>query len=332
VSVVTPTALLLEAAEVLDGDPRRCRRHRSRCRAGGAGWSRGCPHADARVDAGVATDAVERVVAHLEDRGLRPSELPHERSFTGSRIRSRSSSWVRGTPALLGGEPGGAGRSQSGGFRPHPVLGRGRGPRLQRRCVAAGPPREEIATGVSPPPAMRTRVVRAARRLLNDEAALTAAPSHAGKSQITAQPKQASDGPAKEHPARPLQAAHKPLGLYPEGRVLSLGVEVQQARRGGTLGGPPRGRRTCSRREVLDTRKMLLERGFQLGGAVSIEMRVLADLAVHRAIGGAESLEQKVGRAVDLDRAKRQSFVFGQPTRAARSPVTTFAFPRHTSR
>ena len=34
------------------------------------------------VDAGVVTDAVERVVAHLEDQGLRPSELPHERSFT----------------------------------------------------------------------------------------------------------------------------------------------------------------------------------------------------------------------------------------------------------
>ena len=34
------------------------------------------------VDAGVATDDVKRVVAHLEDRGLQPSELAHERSFT----------------------------------------------------------------------------------------------------------------------------------------------------------------------------------------------------------------------------------------------------------
>lgn len=34
------------------------------------------------VDAGVATDAVERVVAHLEECGLERSELPHERSFT----------------------------------------------------------------------------------------------------------------------------------------------------------------------------------------------------------------------------------------------------------
>jgi hypothetical protein len=34
------------------------------------------------VDAGVATAAVESVVAHLEERGLRRSELPHERAFT----------------------------------------------------------------------------------------------------------------------------------------------------------------------------------------------------------------------------------------------------------
>lgn len=34
------------------------------------------------VDAGVATDAVDRVVIHLEGSGLRRSEEPHERSFT----------------------------------------------------------------------------------------------------------------------------------------------------------------------------------------------------------------------------------------------------------
>jgi len=34
------------------------------------------------VDAGVATAAVAGVVAHLEERGLRRSELPHERAFT----------------------------------------------------------------------------------------------------------------------------------------------------------------------------------------------------------------------------------------------------------
>lgn len=34
------------------------------------------------IDAGVATDAVDRVVAHLEENGLRQSRLPHERSFT----------------------------------------------------------------------------------------------------------------------------------------------------------------------------------------------------------------------------------------------------------
>lgn len=38
------------------------------------------------IDAGVATEAVDRVVAHLEENGLRHSELPHERSFT----------WVKG--------------------------------------------------------------------------------------------------------------------------------------------------------------------------------------------------------------------------------------------
>lgn len=38
------------------------------------------------IDAGVETEAVDRVVAHLEGSDLRPSELPHERSFT----------WVKG--------------------------------------------------------------------------------------------------------------------------------------------------------------------------------------------------------------------------------------------
>jgi hypothetical protein len=34
------------------------------------------------VDAGVANEAVERVVAHLERQGMRRSEEAHERSFT----------------------------------------------------------------------------------------------------------------------------------------------------------------------------------------------------------------------------------------------------------
>lgn len=38
------------------------------------------------IDAGVKTAAAERVVAHLEESGLRQSEVPHERSFT----------WVKG--------------------------------------------------------------------------------------------------------------------------------------------------------------------------------------------------------------------------------------------
>jgi hypothetical protein len=82
VRVVTPTTLLLEAAQVLDGI-------RDEVVVIGAVAVQVAldghdvaltPTRD--VDAGVATDAAERVVAHLEDRGLQPSELPHERSFT----------------------------------------------------------------------------------------------------------------------------------------------------------------------------------------------------------------------------------------------------------
>jgi hypothetical protein len=80
--VVTPTPLLLEAAEVLKGI-------RDDVVVIGAVAVQVAldgqvvaltPTRD--VDAGVATDAAERVVAHLEHRGLRPSELPHGRSFT----------------------------------------------------------------------------------------------------------------------------------------------------------------------------------------------------------------------------------------------------------
>lgn len=80
--IVTPTTLLLEAAEVLDGI-------RDDVVVIGAVAVHVAldghevfltPTRD--VDAGVATDAAERVVAHLEKRGLRPSELPRERSFT----------------------------------------------------------------------------------------------------------------------------------------------------------------------------------------------------------------------------------------------------------
>jgi len=48
---------------------------------------------------------------------------------------------------------------------------------------------------------------------------------------------------------------------------------------------------------------------------VSIQMQALADFARHRAIGRAVRLEQKVGRAVDLDRAEAASVFFGRPTR-----------------
>jgi hypothetical protein len=34
------------------------------------------------IDAGVATESVDHVVAHLEENGLRQSDLPHEHSFT----------------------------------------------------------------------------------------------------------------------------------------------------------------------------------------------------------------------------------------------------------
>ena len=82
VRVVTPTTLLLEAAEVLDGI-------RNEIVVIGAVAVQVAldghevvftPTRD--VDAGVATDDVKRVIAHLEERGLRASELPHERSFT----------------------------------------------------------------------------------------------------------------------------------------------------------------------------------------------------------------------------------------------------------
>jgi hypothetical protein len=82
VRVVTPTTLLLEAAEVLDGI-------RNEIVVIGAVAVQVAldghevvltPTRD--VDAGVATDDVKRVIAHLEERGLRASELPHERSST----------------------------------------------------------------------------------------------------------------------------------------------------------------------------------------------------------------------------------------------------------
>lgn len=34
------------------------------------------------IDAGISTESVDRVVAHLEENGLRQSDLAHERSFT----------------------------------------------------------------------------------------------------------------------------------------------------------------------------------------------------------------------------------------------------------
>ena len=97
VKVVRPTPLLLEAAEVL-ADVRddvvvigavAVQAHLADCEVALT------PTRD--VDAGIATDAVEHVVAHLEDRGLRRSDLPHERPFTWSRTSSRFSSCARST-------------------------------------------------------------------------------------------------------------------------------------------------------------------------------------------------------------------------------------------
>jgi hypothetical protein len=97
VRVVTPTTLLLEAAEVLDGI-------RDDVVVIGAVAVQVAldghevaltPTRD--VDAGVATDAVERVVAHLEARGLRPSELPSEPPDADPHVR-----WCGGRR----GEPG----------------------------------------------------------------------------------------------------------------------------------------------------------------------------------------------------------------------------------
>jgi hypothetical protein len=82
VKVVRPTSLLLEAAEVLAGV-------RDDVVVIGAVAVQAhladrevalTPTRD--VDAGIATDAADRVVAHLEARGLRRSELEHERPFT----------------------------------------------------------------------------------------------------------------------------------------------------------------------------------------------------------------------------------------------------------
>lgn len=206
---MTATTLLLEAAEVLDGI-------RDDVVVIGAVAVQVAldghevvltPTRD--VDAGIATEAAERVVAHLEDRGLRPSELPHERSFT----------WVKGALKVqllrpFHPFPKGAARglpvnnmvSELGqhrvmvAFDTDPEIGRfwaaspaaliglkeaafGRtrfsGESVDRDFsdVASLLDRlgKEIATEVSPAPAMRARVVRAAQRLLNDEAALTAA-------------------------------------------------------------------------------------------------------------------------------------------------------------
>jgi hypothetical protein len=209
VRVVTPTTLLLEAAEVLDGI------RDDVVVIGAVGVQVALadhevvltPTRD--VDAGVATDAVERVVAHLEDRGLRPSELPHEQSFT----------WVQGAlkvqllcpfrPFPKGAARGLPVNNMVSELVHHRVLvvfdsdpERGRfwaarpAARVGLKEAAFGRSRfsgepvdrdfsdvaslldrlgEEIAAEISAGPVMRARVVRAAERLLNDEAAVTAA-------------------------------------------------------------------------------------------------------------------------------------------------------------
>jgi len=86
VKVVKPTGLLLEAATILEPI-------RDEIVVIGALAVQVAldgrdvaltPTAD--VDAGVETEAVDRVVAHLEENGLQRSDVTHERSFT----------WVRG--------------------------------------------------------------------------------------------------------------------------------------------------------------------------------------------------------------------------------------------
>lgn len=80
--VVTPTRLLLDAAAILE--PIRD----EVVVIGALGVQIALDGHDVAltptrdIDAGVETEAVDRVVAHLEENGLRHSELPHERSFT----------------------------------------------------------------------------------------------------------------------------------------------------------------------------------------------------------------------------------------------------------
>jgi hypothetical protein len=209
VRVVTPTTLLLEAAEILEGI-------RDDVVVIGAVAVQVAldghevvltPTRD--VDAGVATDAAERVVAHLEERGLRLSELLHERSFTwvkdalkvqllrpfhpfpkgaarGLPVNNMVSElaqhrvmvafdtdpeigrfWAASPAALVGLKEAAFGRTRFSGesvdrdFSDVASL-------LDRLG-------EEIAAEISAAPVIRVRVVRAAERLLNDEAAVTAA-------------------------------------------------------------------------------------------------------------------------------------------------------------
>jgi len=161
------------------------------------------------VDAGIATDAAERVVAHLEARGLRRSELEHERPFTwvGDELKvqllrpfhpfpkgaarglpvnniiselvqhrvmiafdtepNQGRFWIASAAALVGLKEAAFGRTR---FTGEPVDRDFSDAALLLDRVA-----DEIAAELSTPSPMRGRVLRAAQRLLTDEAATAAA-------------------------------------------------------------------------------------------------------------------------------------------------------------
>lgn len=209
VKVVRPTPLLLEAAEVLAGvrddvvviGAVAVQAHLTDCEVALT------PTRD--VDAGIATDAAERVVAHLEDRGLRRSELPHERPFTWVKNELKVQLLRPFHPFPKGAAAGLPVNNIVGELAQHRVMiafdtepERGRfwiatsAALVGLKEAAFGRTRftgepvdrdfsdvallfehltDEIAAEVSAPSPMRARVIRAAERLLTDELALTAA-------------------------------------------------------------------------------------------------------------------------------------------------------------
>jgi hypothetical protein len=161
------------------------------------------------VDAGVETDAVDRVVAHLEENDLRRSDEPHERSFTWVKdelkvqlIRpfhpfpkgaadglptnnlvteldrhrwlvgfdddpEHGLFWAATPAALVGLKEAAFGRTRPSG---EPV-----DRDFSDVTLLLDKLGEEIATEVRSAPQMRGRVLRAAQRLDEDDAAIAAA-------------------------------------------------------------------------------------------------------------------------------------------------------------